>query len=906
MSSSPPPVPQTESESRRTERVYVIVLALVAVLAVAAYIGIHEFDSARASASAALDLSARERASAERIVLLAVRLTTAPDLDARASAKQQMRDALDGMRHDHAALLQTAADAGMLNVRSAAVQSVFSAPTFLDRQATDFAGHAAGLLATPDDQLGPDNPDLAYMTGQANADLLSAFDSLDDALQIENVVSIARLNQTELAVLLVILAALAIQSLAVFRPLHRRIAEHTRRLSESQKQLDAVLDTIGEAIVAVDPDNQIVRVNQEVERIWGYSETDLLGARLELLLAPRYREAYSRAGDLHNLGERIEIEGLRADGTVFPLEFRISRALADPAMLFAVAMRDISDRKLTEAQIQHQLETIRALYVSSQKLAESLDMRSLADDVTRACVEEFGANLAWLGHARPDGTIEPFAHFPGWIDYPQQVHARWDDPAAPEGAGPHGIAIRTGEPVVVRDIEQDERFLPWREVARQHGFRSTAVLPLISRSHPFGVLSLKSADADFFTPERMQFFQSYAHQAAAALENARLFAEDRKRLERMQALRSVDMAITASLDLRVTLNVMLDQIVNRLGVDAAMVLLLNPQTQAIEHAADRGFRYAHVGRTRVRLGKGLAGRAALERTMVSVPQYHESMDEPQRAPLLAGENFVAYYAVPLHAKGQIKGVLEIFNRSPLKVDPDWLSFLEALAAQAAIAIDNATLFDGLQRSNLELALAYDDTLQGWSTALDLRDRETEGHTLRVTELAVRLARVMGLNDEDLVQLHRGSLLHDIGKMAIPDNILLKEGPLTPDEWRVMRKHPEYAFEMLSPIAYLRPALDIPYCHHERWDGSGYPRGLKGEGIPLSARIFALADVWDAVLSDRPYRHAWTVSRAHTYVQSLAGTQFDPGIVETFLSLVAAERGAERHDSRSERQLRRSA
>jgi putative nucleotidyltransferase with HDIG domain len=211
-----------------------------------------------------------------------------------------------------------------------------------------------------------------------------------------------------------------------------------------------------------------------------------------------------------------------------------------------------------------------------------------------------------------------------------------------------------------------------------------------------------------------------------------------------------------------------------------------------------------------------------------------------------------------------------------------LDFLEALAGQAAIAIDSAELFTQLQRSNLRLTLAYDATIEGWSRALDLRDKETEGHTQRVTETTLKLARAMGLGEDELVHVRRGGLLHDIGKMGVPDGILLKPGPLTEDEWVVMRKHPTYAYDMLSPIVYLRPALDIPYCHHEKWDGTGYPRGLMGDRIPLAARIFAVVDVWDALCSDRPYRPGWPEAKVREHIRSLAGTHFDPAAVEVFL------------------------
>ncbi len=358
-----------------------------------------------------------------------------------------------------------------------------------------------------------------------------------------------------------------------------------------------------------------------------------------------------------------------------------------------------------------------------------------------------------------------------------------------------------------------------------------------------------------------------------------------RHLQRLAALREIDLAITSSLDLRVTLDVILDQVTSRLQVDAAAVLLLNPRTHVLEYAAGRGFRGRTMAEARIRMGEGLAGRCAMERRTVHHPHLPDSQETLVRGPALAAEGFVAYYGTPLVAKGLVLGVLEVFNRSRLETEPDWTSFLEALAGQAAIAIDNATLFDSLQRANLDLILAYDTTLEGWSKALDLRDRETEGHTQRVMDLTMDLARAMGLREEELVHVRRGALLHDIGKMGIPDSILLKPGPLTDDEWVIMKKHPGYALDLLSPIAYLRPALEIPYAHHEKWDGTGYPRGLQAEQIPVAARVFAVVDVWDALRSDRPYRLAWSREQALTYLREQAGKHFDPAVVEAFLKML---------------------
>jgi putative two-component system response regulator len=190
----------------------------------------------------------------------------------------------------------------------------------------------------------------------------------------------------------------------------------------------------------------------------------------------------------------------------------------------------------------------------------------------------------------------------------------------------------------------------------------------------------------------------------------------------------------------------------------------------------------------------------------------------------------------------------------------------------------------LREANAQLLNAYEATIEGLSHALDLRDRETEGHSRRVTDLTVKLAQTINISEAEITHYRRGALLHDMGKIGIPDSILHKPDELNEEEWTIMRKHPQLAYDMLYPIEYLRPALDIPYSHHEKWDGSGYPRGLKGEEIPMSARLFAIADVWDALTSDRPYRKAWTEEQALAYIREQSGKHFDPQVVELFFKV----------------------
>ena len=362
-----------------------------------------------------------------------------------------------------------------------------------------------------------------------------------------------------------------------------------------------------------------------------------------------------------------------------------------------------------------------------------------------------------------------------------------------------------------------------------------------------------------------------------------------KKLERqnnwLAAIRAIGFMISSSTDLVLTLSRLLTHATTQLEVDAADILTIDDNGTNLELTASFGFSASIPENHSVRLGVGGAGKAALERRIFHRAALPNHQNEYIYSSIYSDEGFVDYFAVPLIAKGDLKGVLEIYHRSPIQSDPEWISFLETLGKQAAIAIDNAMLFKDNQYSATEIEQAYDTTIEGWSHALNLRDKVTEKHTRRVTSMTLGLARMMNIPDEKLIHIQRGATLHDIGKMGIPDNILFKPGSLTPKEWEVMRQHPQNALQMLSPIRYLKPALDIPLYHHEKWDGSGYPHGLKGTQIPLAARIFSVVDVYDSLTSDRPYRSAWSDGDAKYYIESEAGTHFDPEVVDCFTKLL---------------------
>ena len=452
------------------------------------------------------------------------------------------------------------------------------------------------------------------------------------------------------------------------------------------------------------------------------------------------------------------------------------------------------------------------------------------------------------------------------------------------GEGVAGRVAQSRKPIRIDDYSS------WEGRSKKYkdfSIRAVLEVPMLYGGELIGVLTVDEVNNSErkFTEADERLLSLFASQAAGAIHSARLREEAIHRLQHLQTLRTVDKAITSSLDLGITLNILLSHVLTQLNVDAASVLLLQKHEQSLRYSAGRGFRTHLIEGADVHLNDGFAGRSVMERNIIQITDPTQIVDNPPFARLWAKEGFENYICVPLIAKGEVKGVMEVYRRSKFTPSEEWLDFLETLAGQAAISIDNTQMFDNVQRVNMELAIAYEATIEGWSRALDLRDKETEGHTQRVTELTMLLAKAVGVRDSELQHIRRGALLHDIGKMGISDRILLKRGKLTPKEWEVMRTHPVLAFQMLQPIVYLRHALEIPYSHHEKWDGTGYPRGLKGEQIPLVARIFALADVWDALTSSRPYREAWSKKKALAYIKQQSGKHFDPQIVEVFLQMI---------------------
>jgi len=679
----------------------------------------------------------------------------------------------------------------------------------------------------------------------------------------------------------------------------RRRAEQA--LEESESIFRGFLEQSEDALMLTDNHGLLIQWSNGAEKLTGFSREESLGHPIwdvqfrsapdEFKSSENYEtiktalQATLRTGKGRLLGNLIEAAIQKPDGTRLITQTLAFPVQTDKGVLLGTILRDITERKKAEEALARQAEELRLrneeldrLYRASGSLLSStvFDVHTLVKVIVEVVLREFGqANCSVFLVQEESNELKLMAMAGLAADQMTKKTLTLDGP------GLIAQAIRSGQTINTPDVSASPIFLRSWEATH-----SELTIPLKVADHVIGAIDIESEKLNAFSADDVRVMSLFAERAALELEHARLFAQTERRMQNLLSLRMIDLAISSSFDLKLTLDILLGQLVKRLGVHAADVLVLTPATQAFQFIAGQGFRTQALQHTHLHLGDGYAGQAARKRHTITIQNLETNLNGLERSRELAAEGFVTYSGTPLIAKGEVKGVLEIFHREPLDLDREEFAVLEMLAGQAAIAIDNSQLFEHLENLNSELMMAYDETIEGWSRAMDLRDKETEGHTQRVTELTIRLANSMGFKSEELAHVRRGALLHDIGKIGVPDDILRKPGPLTDEEWVIMRKHPQFAYDMLAPIIYLRPSIEIPYLHHEKWDGTGYPRGLRGEEIPLVARIFALVDVWDALCSDRPYRKAWPEEKVRSYIQEQAGKHFDPHLVEIFLKEVS--------------------
>ena len=621
------------------------------------------------------------------------------------------------------------------------------------------------------------------------------------------------------------------QITAIF--VRKRLEEEVGNLHHRQKM---ILDSAAEGIIGMDMEGRHIFVNPAAAGMLGYEIAELQGKQnhtlyhrahtFDISLNAKLCPIYDPVNDTKYADREYETVFTRKDGTNFPISYTSSKIIQDELEAGVVfAFRDISE----------QVENTRAL----ARLAQVVEQVQVSVGIT-----DLSGNLVYAN---------PF--FEKVSGYSKKELLGQNPRVLKSGFQGDAFYKRLWDTIIAgktwndRVINKDKDGVTYYEDA--------IIFPIKS---PQGEI------INFATVKR-----EVSAEVAAQEKIEHQFS-------RLKSLHLIDGTILSSVDLSLTLDVVLDEAMKELEFDAVDLLVFDAEHESFSCLSRLGFDTDALEFTNLSLGQGLAGQAALTGEMIHVNDFEKLLEI---SPKLKSEGFVSYYGIPLMARGQLKGVMEIFFRKAFTPDDDWLGFLDAISRQAAIAIESFQLFDGLHAKNVELRVAYEATLEGWVRGLEMHDVETEGHSRRVVDMTLRLAKRLGYAGEELEHIRRGALLHDIGKLGIPKSILNKNGPLTLVERALINQHTIYARDMLVDIPHLQPALEIPYSHHEKWDGSGYPLGLQGDDIPLPARIFAIIDVYDALIMDRSYRPAWEREKVLDYLKEESGVHFDPNVVDAF-------------------------
>ncbi len=655
-----------------------------------------------------------------------------------------------------------------------------------------------------------------------------------------------------------------------------------QNLEQSEKLYRSLVKTSPDAILVANPEGIIQLVSPTALRIFGYkSEKELLGkSALMLIHEDDHQRVKTNQPLLLSVGhlDRVLYKFVRKDGRCFTGEFSATRVKPSNGEdnLILGSIRDISDRIRVQETLERQLRELEILQKVSTIGANRFDEDKYLYEVVDVISESlYPDHLGFLFLDKSGHSLIPHASYRG-------IREENMFKSVPLHHSVSGRVVKSGEAALITDVLQIEDFHPSTD-----GIRSELCVPITVGGKRIGVLNAESVQPNFFSEQDLQLLNTITDQVETTIERVRLFTAEREQRQFAEALQKTSFSITGILEYETILESILE----------------NVGSVVPHHAAD--IMIQDNGATRVLLTRGYSKRAEsflrkFEKEAGATPFIErvikdgesvllgDTYDEPQWVIFEDTAWIRSYISTPLRMRGEIIGILNLSSAEPNFFDEGSLKRLKAFANQTSVAISNAKLFSELEQSHLELSQAYDTTLEGWSQALDLRDRETEGHSQRVANMAVELAQTLDIPESSLINIRRGALLHDIGKVGIPDAILHKPDTLNEEEWVEMRRHPEYAGQLLRGISFLREAAEIPCSHHEHWDGGGYPKGIAKEDIPISARLFSIVDVWDALRSDRPYRKAWSREMTLEYISKSSGSHFDPLIVDAFFETFAPD------------------
>ncbi len=732
-------------------------------------------------------------------------------------------------------------------------------------------------------------------------------------------------------------------STQVAMAIERKRAEDA--LISEKERLLALFKASTDSIVLISPEGRILECNDVTPKLFRYTLNELKSLKIDELIP---REIVTMITDLVqvNLGDEslvIEGEGRRKDQTCFPMEVSTKLTKLGNERVIVAYFRDITERKRAELAIRESEVKFRAVAEStSAMICIHRGEKFLYANPAYARVSGYSQEEMLKLDYFFDLTKEDRAIISQRVEarlrgenvqtrYEVKIHDRkgreyWLDVTG-------GMIMFEGAPALlntaidITDRKQAEANLRLQSTALEAAANAIVItdqsgeiswvnkaftdLTGFTFNESLGkdlhILYSGEQDQKFYDEmlETIKSNQSWQGELINKRKDGSLYLEEmfitpvvnekgsltnyvaikqditerRHRQQELETISRVSAALRTTNNRTEICNVLVNQLSEILAAEGITIAWTDLKTGGSVYLAANGQWETLTGK-KLAKDKGLIGK------VISSGEFYVNSDA-RNDPKFPSKDLIKKINViassPLIVQGKTLGALSV-GRNTLFGDEE-LRLLRSISDMAASALNRAELIEQLQRQTTDLEEAYDGTIAGWAKAMELRDKETQGHSERVTEMTLQVARELGLESSDLEQIRRGVLLHDIGKMGIPDHILLKPGSLTEDEWQIMRKHPQYAYDMLSAVPYLRSAIDIPYCHHERWDGKGYPRGLKADKIPLYARIFAVVDVWDALTSERPYRPAWTEADALKHIKNQAGKHFDPKVVKVFLRLL---------------------